>query len=234
MSRYHHASRRYRALLEKHKQGQVYRLPTAIASAKAHATAQFDENIEVAINLNLKKSETVRGTVRLPHLFGKEQKIIVFAKGEKVREAETAGAAFVGSADLIEKIKGGWLDFDIAVATPDVMKDVASLGPILGRRGLMPNPKTGTVTMDLAYAIQELKGGRKEFRADKAGTIHCVVGKASMDAQHLSENVAALFDSVQSNRPDTTKGVFIQSSYLTSTMGVGIAFNVEDASAEEQ
>ena len=152
------------------------------------AYAKFDETVEVSMKLNIKSKHTIRDVMALPHLFGKEKKILVFAKGDKAEEARKAGAAFVGDDDLIEKIKGGWLDFDIAVATPDMMKDVGKLGQILGRRGLMPNPKTQTVTFNIKEALDELKKGRVEYRADKGGVVHLAVGKLSMDKEKITEN----------------------------------------------
>ena len=232
-----HRSARYRALSDKisgggNNSGDLYVLDDALRTAKEGASAKFDESIDIAIHLNLKKNDSVRGIVTLPHSFGKKRRILVFAKGEQVRQAESAGADYVGDSDLIAKIKGGWLDFDIAVATPEMMKDVASLGPILGRRGLMPNPKAGTVTMDVAAAVKELTGGRREFRADKGGTVHAVVGKASMDSAHLVENSTALIDSVRGQRPDGHKGRFIDTISLSSTMGIGLPLALDDMGVE--
>lgn len=174
------------------------------------------------VRLNLKKSQSVRDTVVLPHQFRGEKKVLVFCKGDKQKEAMDAGAAFAGSDELIEKIKGGWLDFDIAVATPDMMKDVGKLGMVLGRKGLMPNPKTGTVTFDVAAAIAELKKGRTEFRTDKTGIIHIAVGKVSMDAASIAENVSTLLAEVNRKKPSDVKGEFVQSVYLASTMSPSV------------
>lgn len=193
-----------------------------IRLVKQLSFAKFDETIELSINLNLKKSATVRDTLVLPHQFSAEKKILVFAKGEKAEEARQAGAAYVGDDDLIEKIREGWLDFDVAVATPDMMKDVGRLGPILGRRGLMPNPKTQTVTFDLAAAIAELRKGRVEFRSDKTGVVHLPVGRVSMEPEQVAENVQAVVSEVERRRPPDTRGEFLQTVAVSSTMGPGV------------
>jgi len=214
--------KKYRAAFEKIEQGKLYGYDDALGLVKSLAFAKFDETVEISVKLHLKKSHTVRDTVVLPNTFMGEKKILVFAKGEKADEARALGAAFVGEADLIEKIKGGWMDFDICVATPDMMKDVGKLGPILGRRGLMPNPKTGTVTNDLAAAIKELKAGRIEFRADKTGVVHLPVGKVSMDVAKVNENVQTFLGELERRRPSDLKGDYIKSVALSSTMGPGV------------
>ena len=184
--------------------------------------AKFDETVEVHVRLHLKKSQSVRDTVVLPNQFRGEKKILVFCKPEKEKEALEAGAAFVGSDELIEKIKGGWLEFDVAVATPDMMKDVGKLGMVLGRKGLMPNPKTGTVTHDLKAAVAELRKGRTEFRTDKSGIIHLAIGKVSMESAKVTENLTVLLEEIGRKRPSDAKGDFVGSVYLTSTMGPGV------------
>ncbi len=194
----------------------------AVSLLKELAFAKFDETVELAIRLNLKKSQNVRDTLVLPNKVSKEIQILVFAKGEKAEEAKEAGATYVGDSDLIEKIQGGWLDFDVAVATPDMMKEVGKLGPILGRRGLMPNPKTRTVTMDIKDAVEELKKGRVEYRSDKTGIIHLSIGKVSMDEQQIIENLEAVMAEVNKKKPTDTKGEFVQSVAVSSTMGPGI------------
>ncbi len=204
---------------------QMYDLPGAVELMKSVAFAKFDETVEVSLNLRLKKSHTVRDTVIFPNGFGKEKRILVLAKAEKAKEATDAGAAFVGDDELIQKIKDGWLDFDVVVATPDMMKDVGKLGPVLGRRGLMPNPKTGTVTTDVKGAIAELKKGRVEFRADKTGVLHIGVGKVSMEKDKIVENVKVLFDEVLRRKPADLKGEYVDSMYISSTMGPGIEVN---------
>jgi large subunit ribosomal protein L1 len=214
--------KKYNESAKKIDREQAYDNASACALVKDAHYAKFDETVEVHIRLNLKKSQSVRDTVVLPYQFHGEKKILVFCKGEKEKEALDAGAAYAGSDELIEKIKGGWLDFDIAVATPDMMKDVGKLGMVLGRKGLMPNPKTGTVTHDLKAAIAELKKGRTEFRTDKSGIIHLAIGKVSMEAGQVAENLGTLLDEVQRKRPSDTKGEFVTSVFLTSTMGPGV------------
>lgn len=199
-----------------------YETAEAVDLVKKLAKAKFDETIELSMNLNLKKSSTVRDTLVLPHQFRGDKKILVFAKGDKADEARAAGATHVGDSDLIDKIRDGWMDFDVAVATPDMMKDVGRLGPILGRRGLMPNPKTQTVTFDIKEAIGELNKGRVEFRSDKTGVIHLPVGKVSMDSAQIHENIAAVVGEVTKRRPADTKGDFVQSIAISSTMGPGV------------
>lgn len=201
---------------------QEYPVNEAVELVKRLSFAKFDETVELSLNLNLKKSQTVRDTVVLPNQFTAEKKILVFAKGDKAEEAKAAGATYVGDDDLINKIKDGWLDFDVAVATPDMMKDVGRLGPILGRRGLMPNPKTQTVTMDLAGAMEQLRQGRVEFRSDKTGVVHLAVGKVSMESEKIRENVKLVVDEVEKRRPAETKGIFVKSVALSSTMGPGV------------
>lgn len=197
-------------------------LKEALDSVKELSFAHFDETVELAIKLNLKKGQSVRDTLVLPNQFKAEKRILVFAKGDKAEEAKEAGAAYVGDADLVEKIQGGWLDFDVAVATPDMMKEVGKLGPILGRRGMMPNPKTGTVTFELKDAIEELKKGRVEYRSDKTGVIHFSVGKISMDPEKIAENVRTVLEEVDKKRPAEVKGDFVKAVHVTSTMGPGL------------
>lgn len=201
---------------------RMYGTSEAVELVKQLSKAKFDETIELSMNLNLKKSSTVRDTLVLPHQFRGDKKILVFAKGEKAEEAKAAGATHVGEAELIEKIRGGWMDFDVAVATPDMMKDVGRLGPILGRRGLMPNPKTQTVTFDIKEAIAELNKGRVEFRSDKTGVIHLAVGKVSMESDKIRENIKAVIGEVVKRRPADTKGDFVNSIAISSTMGPGV------------
>lgn len=199
-----------------------YSVEEAVELVKKLSFAKFDETVELHMNLNVKKSNTIRDTLVFPHQFKSEKKILVFAKGAKAEEAKAAGATYVGDTDLVDKIKGGWLDFDVAVATPDMMKDVGKLGQILGRRGLMPNPKTQTVTMDVTNAIGELKKGRVEFRSDKTGVVHMAVGKVSMDNEKLMENIKTVIGEVERKRPSDTKGDFVTGVALASTMGPGV------------
>lgn len=220
--------KKYNSAVKKYDGTAVYELKPAVDMLKSLAFAKFDETVELAVKLSLKKSQTVRDTVVLPNQFKAEKRILVFCKPEKEKEANESGAAFVGAGDLIEKIKGGWLDFDVAVATPDMMKDVGKLGMILGRRGLMPNPKTGTVTFDLKSALSELRKGRTEFRTDKTGVVHLAVGKVSMPSEKIAENVQAIVAEIKRKRPPDAKGDFIKTISVTSTMGPGIWVILKD------
>lgn len=221
--------KKYREAVKKYDRQTQFTYDKALQLVKELAYAKFDETVELSIRLNLKKSASIRDTLVMPYQFTKEKKILVFAKGEKATEAKNAGAAFVGDNDLIEKIKEGWLDFDVAVATPDMMKDVGRLGQILGRRGLMPNPKTQTVTFNIKEAIDELKKGRIEYRADKTGIVHIAVGKVSMEPDKVMENVKAVVSEVEKKRPQETKGDFILSVALSSTMGPGVKVAFKEA-----
>ncbi len=212
----------YRNALKKYDTAKSYELAKACELVKELKFAKFDETVEVHVSLKLGKSQSVRDTVVLPHQFREEKKVLVFCKDERAKEALDAGATFAGADEYIEKVKGGWLDFDIAVATPDMMKDVGRLGMVLGRKGLMPNPKTGTVTNDIAAAIAELKKGRTEFRADKTGVIHLAVGKVSMDAAKVAENVEAFLAEMMRKKPSDAKADFVQSVSVSSTMGPGV------------
>jgi large subunit ribosomal protein L1 len=224
--------KKYNETVKKYDHDKEYEASEACALVKDLHYAKFDETVEVHVRLNLKKSQSVRDTVVLPHQFHGEKKILVFCKPEKEKEALEAGAAYVGSDQLIEKVKGGWLDFDVAVATPDMMKDVGKLGMVLGRKGLMPNPKTGTVTFDLKAAVAELKKGRTEFRTDKSGIIHLAIGKVSMESAQVSENLTTLIEEIGRKRPSDAKGDFMGSVYLTSTMGPGV--RVAQAKSEKR
>ncbi len=219
--------KRYLEALKKVDREALYEVNDALVLLKDVAFAKFDETVELSIKLNIKRSQSVRDTVVLPNQFSEEKKVLVFAKGEKAEEAREAGAAYVGDADLVEKIRGGWLDFDVAVATPDMMKDVGRLGPILGRRGLMPNPKTRTVTFDIKAALAELKKGRVEFRADKTGVIHLAIGKVSMDAGLVAENVNLVIKEILRKKPSDVKGDFVKSVALSSTMGPGVKLDAK-------
>jgi large subunit ribosomal protein L1 len=204
---------------------QLYAPEEAVRLVQATASAKFNETIEAHVRLGVdpkQADQQVRGTVVLPHGTGKSVRVLVFAKGEKAKEAEAAGADIVGAEDVIEKIQGGWMEFDITVATPDVMNLVSRLGRVLGPRGLMPNPKAGTVTMDLARAIREIKAGKIEFRLDKAGIIHVPLGKAKFTHEQMVENLMALVDAVARARPAAAKGQYVRSLVISSTMGPGI------------
>ncbi|MBN1467831.1 MAG: 50S ribosomal protein L1 [Fusobacteriaceae bacterium] len=220
-------SKRYNEEIKKFDPTKMHDLDKGVEILKNAATAKFDETVEVAFRLKLKKSHTIRDTVVLPNTFGKEKRILVFAKGDKAKEAKEAGAAFVGDNDYIEKIKGGWLDFDVCVATPEMMKEVGKLGPVLGRRGLMPNPKIGTVTENIKEAISELKKGKIEFRADKTGVVHLGLGKTSMDENKIKENIKTFYEELLKKRPSDLKGEYISSMYISSTMGPGIKINMK-------
>ncbi|MDR2101741.1 MAG: 50S ribosomal protein L1 [Treponema sp.] len=220
--------KKYQENLKKYDKTASYDLGAALDLVKTMASAKFDETVDLSVKVNLKKSQSVRDTVVLPNQFKGEKRILVFCKAEKEKEAQEAGAAFVGAEDLIEKVKGGWLDFDVAVATPDMMKDVGKLGMVLGRRGLMPNPKTGTVTFDLKGALAELKKGRMEFRADKTGVVHLAVGKVSMDSAKVAENIRTVVTEIKRKRPVDARGEFIQTVSVASTMGPGVWVSVKD------
>lgn len=200
----------------------------AVSLVKKIAPAKFDETVEVAVRLGVDPrhaDQQVRGAVVLPHGTGKTSKVLVFAKGEKHKEAENAGADFVGAEDMIEKIQGGWLDFDVAIATPDMMGAVGKLGRVLGPRGLMPNPKTGTVTFDVEKAINDVKAGKIEYRTDKAGIIHAPIGKVSFDAEKLADNLHTLIDTLVRAKPAAAKGTYLKSVTVSSTMGPGVKIN---------
>jgi len=212
----------------------TYTVAEAIPLVKKAAFAKFDETVELAMRLGVDPKhadQMVRGTVVLPHGLGKSKRVIVIASGEKVREAREAGADEAGGDDMVQKIQGGWMDFDAVVATPDMMKSVGRLGKVLGPRGLMPNPKTGTVTMDVAKAVKEVKAGKVEFRVDKTGIIHCPVGKVSFDADKLTENTQTLISSIIKAKPATAKGRYVKSIVVSSTMGPGIHIDVASVEA---
>lgn len=202
-----------------------YSLEEASALVKESAFAKFDESVEMALSLGVdpkRADQMVRGTTVLPHGTGKKTRILVIAKGEKEQEAREAGADFAGNEDLLQKIQDGWLDFDSMIATPDMMGSVGKLGKVLGPRGLMPNPKTGTVTFEVGKAIQEIRKGRVEYKVDKAGNVHVPVGKVSFQAQQITDNVKTVFDSIMKAKPSSSKGKYVKSATLSSTMGPGI------------
>jgi len=207
---------------------KVYEPQEAVELVKKAATAKFDESVEVAVRLGVdpkKQDQAVRGVVVLPHGTGKTKRVLVFAKGEKAKEAEAAGADYVGDSDLINKIQQGWFDFDVCVATPDMMAEVGKLGRILGGKGLMPNPKAGTVTFDVAKAVQEIKAGKIEYRLDRAGQIHAPIGKVSFDAAKLEENLRALIEALNRAKPAAAKGVYLKKISISSTMGPSVTVN---------
>lgn len=218
--------KKYRAALEKLEPGKKYTLTDGISKVKEVAFAKFDETVELTMWLGVdprKADQLVRGTVVLPHgLGGKAKVVAVVTQGDRIREAEEAGADFAGGDDIIDRIKGGWLDFDTLIATPDMMGKIGPLGKVLGPRGLMPNPKTGTVTTDVRTAIQEVKAGKVEYRVDKTGVIHCPVGKVSFDPDKLRENTQILVDAVVKAKPATAKGRYVKKVNLASTMSPGV------------
>ncbi|MBS3938252.1 MAG: 50S ribosomal protein L1 [Peptococcaceae bacterium] len=211
-----------------------YEPAQALELAKKTATAKFDESVEVAVRLGVNPKhadQQVRGAVVLPHGTGKTVRVIVFAKGDKAREAEQAGADFVGAEDLIAKIQNeGWVDFDVAIATPDIMGQVGRLGRILGPKGLMPNPKVGTVTFDVSKAIQEVKAGKIEYRVDKAGIVHAPLGKVSFAAEKLLGNFSALMEALMKAKPSAAKGIYVRTVTVSTTMGPGVRVNALKAS----
>lgn len=218
-------------LVEKQR---LYDPEEALELVKKIASAKFDETVEVAVRLGVdpkRADQQVRGAVVLPHGTGKSKRVLVFAKGEKAKEAEAAGADYVGAEDLVQKIQGGWADFDVAVATPDMMGQVGRLGKILGPRGLMPNPKVGTVTMDVARAINEIKAGKIEYRTDKAGNVQAPIGKASFEAEKLAANFYTLLNTLIKVKPAAAKGQYLRSITVSTTMGPGIKVNPLKASA---
>jgi large subunit ribosomal protein L1 len=202
-----------------------YDVKEAIALAKKTSTVNFDATVEVAFRLGIdtrKNDQQIRGAVVLPNGTGKTQRVLVFAKGEKLKEAEAAGADYAGDAEYINKIQQGWFDFDVIVATPDMMGEVGKIGRVLGPKGLMPNPKTGTVTFDVAKAVEEIKAGKVEYRADKAGIIHAPIGKVSFDDAKLEENFATVFETIQKAKPAAAKGTYMKSVNITTTMGPAV------------
>ncbi|HEX8370489.1 MAG TPA: 50S ribosomal protein L1 [Pyrinomonadaceae bacterium] len=218
--------KKYRTALEKIEPNRKYSLEEAIGKVKEIAFAKFDETVELTMWLGVdprKADQMVRGTVVLPNgLGGKAKVVVVIAQGDKIREAEEAGADLAGGEEIVDRIKGGWLEFDALVATPDMMGKVGQLGKILGPRGLMPNPKTGTVTMDVRTAIQETKAGKVEYRVDKTGVIHAPVGKVSFDAEKLQQNTKVLMDAVVKAKPQTAKGRYVKKVNLAATMSPGV------------
>ncbi|MDP9146786.1 MAG: 50S ribosomal protein L1 [Acidobacteriota bacterium] len=213
-------------------EARPYKLSEAAELLKKTHHTKFDETVELAINLGVDpkhSDQVVRGTVVLPNGLGKSVRVLVIAGGDKVREAQDAGADFVGGDDVVQKIMEGWTDYDAVIATPDMMRSAGKLGKVLGPRGLMPNPKTGTVTFDVAKAIKEVKAGKVEFRVDKAGIVHCAIGKIKFAADKLSENAHAVIDAVVKAKPAASKGKYVKKITLTSTMGPGIAIDLAEA-----
>jgi large subunit ribosomal protein L1 len=216
--------KKFRAAVARVDRTRQYPIPEAVALVKESSFAKFDETVDVAVNLGVDPrhaDQVVRGTVVLPHGTGKSVRVLVITQGDRVREAEAAGADFVG-IEYIQKIKDGWLECDVIVATPDVMGQLGALGRVLGPRGLMPNPKAGTVTMDVTRAVREIKAGKIEFRVDKSGNVHAPVGKISFSSNQLADNVQAFMDTIARAKPAAAKGTYIRSATVSSTMGPGV------------
>jgi large subunit ribosomal protein L1 len=229
-----HVAKKYKAATAKVDRTRRYRIDEAMSLVKQTATKKFDETVDAAINLGVDPKhadQVVRGAVVLPHGMGKAVKIAVFAKGDKAKEAQEAGADIVGAEDLAEKVQGGFMEFDKVLATPDMMGVVGRLGKILGPRGLMPNPKVGTVSMDIARAVKEQKAGKVEFRVEKAGIVHVPFGKASFDPEKLKANFNAIMEVIYKAKPQTAKGVYVKNVTLSTTMGPGVKVDLAELAA---
>ena len=230
-------SKRRKAFANKVDRAKAYAALEAMKLVKDTATAKFDESVDVAVNLGIdtkKSDQTVRGSVVLPAGTGKKVRVAVFAQGDKAQAAKAAGAELVGMEDLAETIKGGSMEFDVVIAAPDAMRVVGQLGQILGPRGLMPNPKVGTVTPDVAAAVKNAKGGQVQFRADKTGIVQCTIGRASFSPEQLRDNLAALVEALNRSRPANTKGIFLKKVSVSSTMGLGVKVDPASLSAQAQ
>lgn len=230
-----HSSNRYKAIASKVDRNQIYLVDEALGIVKSTANAKFNESIDVAINLGIdakKSDQAVRGSVVLPSGTGKTVRVAVFAQGDKAKEAEEAGADIVGFEDLAAEVKAGNINFDVTIASPDAMRVVGQLGQILGPRSLMPNPKVGTVTTDIATAVKNAKAGQVQFRADKTGIVHCTIGRASFEVDALKKNLMALIEALNKAKPATSKGVYLRRVSVSSTMGIGV--RVDQASILQQ
>jgi large subunit ribosomal protein L1 len=227
-------SKRTKALRAKLDPQKIYPVQDALALVKESATAKFDESVDVSVQLGIdakKSDQTVRGSVVLPGGSGKTKRVAVFAQGAKAEEAKAAGADIVGFDDLAAKVKGGFMDFDVVIASPDAMRVVGGLGQVLGPRGLMPNPKVGTVTADVAQAVKNAKAGQVQFRADKAGIVHTSIGRASFDVARLQGNLAALVDALNKSKPSSSKGIYLRKISVSSTMGIGVRVDAASLAA---
>ena len=230
-------SKRRKTMASKVDHAKAYAALDAMKLVKETATAKFDESVDVAVNLGIdtkKSDQTVRGSVVLPAGTGKKVRVAVFAQGDKALAAKAAGAELVGMEDLAETIKGGSMEFDVVIAAPDAMRIVGQLGQILGPRGLMPNPKVGTVTPDVAAAVKNAKGGQVQFRADKTGIVQCTIGRASFTPEQLRDNLGALLDALNKSKPASTKGIFLKKVSVSSTMGLGVKVDPASISAQAQ
>lgn len=217
--------KKYEEAIKLVDRSKVYNLNEAVELVKKTATANFDETVELAFRLGVdpkQADQNIRGAVVLPHGTGKTQRVLVFAKGDKIKEAEAAGADYIGDADVIAKINDGWFDFDVVVATPDMMAEVGKLGRVLGPKGLMPNPKTGTVTFEVEKAVNDIKAGKVEYRVDKSSNLHVPIGKVSFEDEKLVENFTTIMDTIVKVKPQSSKGTYVRNVVLTSTMGPGI------------
>ena len=221
-------SKKYKEAYEKVDRNKVYPIKEAVEIVKSMPVGKFDESVDVSVRLNLGKGQRIRGILTFPNNFGKPRRVVVIAKGEKAEEAKSAGADEVGDSDIIEKIKKGWFDFDSVVATPDMMKDVSKLGPVLGRKGLMPNPKSGTVTFEIKQAVNAIKKGKTEFKSDKAGNVGLSFGKVSMESDNLIENISEFYNSLLKSRPQDVKGEYIMTLAISKTMGPGVKVNYRE------
>lgn len=222
-------SKRYQAIEKKVGEPKLYTIDQALELLQQCPKVKFDESVEISLKIGVdpkKSDQQVRGTVGLPHGTGKTLKVVVIAKGDKIQEAKQAGASEVGNEELLERIKGGWTDFDVLIVTPDMMREVGKLGKVLGPRGLMPTPKAGTVTNDVARAVEELKAGKVEFKVDKNAVINNMLGKISFDKKQLAENISTFLASVQRAKPSVAKGNFLRSAYLSTTMGPGLKIDI--------
>jgi len=222
-------SKKHNSAKEKIDRTKQYELKEAVDLVKQLVHTKFDETVDLAVRLGIdpkKSDQMVRGSVVLPHGLGKKIRVLVFAKGEKAMEAQSAGADFVGAEDLVEKIQGGWVDFDKVVATPDLMGLVGKLGKVLGPRGLMPNPKSGTVTFDVGKAVKDITAGKADYRAEKAGVVHVSIGKVSFESDKLLDNAMTVIKSIEKAKPSTSKGKYLKKVSISSTMGVGVPVNV--------
>ncbi|HKB73493.1 MAG TPA: 50S ribosomal protein L1 [Burkholderiales bacterium] len=231
-----HQSKRGKKMVPLVDRAKAYDVKKALDLVKKTATAKFDESVDVAVNLGIdakKSDQVVRGSVVLPRGTGKKVRVAVFTQGANAEKAKNAGADIVGFDDLAEKIKGGFMDFDVVIATPDAMKVVGPLGQVLGPRGLMPNPKVGTVTPDVAGAVKNAKAGQVQFRADKSGVVQCTIGRASFSPEQLRENLAALVDALNKAKPAATKGIFLKKLSVSSTMGIGVKVDPSSLSAQQ-
>src|SRR6476661_3613303 len=232
-----HDSKRYKSLRTKVERTKLYPMQDALQLIKGNATAKFDESVDVSLNLGIdpkKSDQAVRGSLVLPQGTGKSVRVAVFAQGDRAQQARDAGADIVGFDDLAAEIKGGKMDFDVVIATPDAMRVVGQLGQILGPRGLMPNPKVGTVTQDVAGAVKNAKAGQVQFRTDKAGIVQCTIGRASFTEDALKENLVALVDALNKAKPNGQKGVYLKKVSLSSTMGVGVRVDHSSLSTQQQ